>query len=144
MAVGLFNTRAQVSYKVPETLDLFNEVALLRRELEEHGVMLQALLRTQGRSVAAELITELRKDPIASSILLKVDGERSQGDILASLKASKIRGTSAAAVSRKVDKLRNDYHLITLVRRTKAGNVYRRTLLDKVLGVSRALEQSVE
>jgi arginine repressor len=126
---------------MPETLDLFNEVRLLRAELENQGELVNTLLRTQGAEAARTIVSRLRSDALLSEIYLAIDGKRSQGEILELLRTRGLAGANAATVSRRFDLLANDLGLIVLVGRTKRGKVYRRTAVDKALGISRALSR---
>lgn len=126
---------------MPESPDLYAEVRLMRAEIDDHGAMLQMLLRTQGRELSEAILAEMHGDRALARAFLHVDGVRTQGEILAGLAKEGIRGASKAGMSRKFDKLANDLHLIALVRRTSTGNVYRKTVLDRALGISRALER---
>jgi hypothetical protein len=124
---------------MPETPDLFAEVALLRDEVEEQGDMIDTLVRMSARELKAEILKEMKQDPILAEIFLLVDGARSQGEILKILQERNSKGVSSATISRKLERLQKDLHLIHFVRRVQAGNVYRRGRLDQVLGISRAL-----
>src|SRR5438309_6280533 len=101
--------------KVPETTDLFTEVALLRDEIEEQGDMINALVRVSGRELKAQILKEMADDRPLAEIFLMVDGVRSQGEIL-KLFSYQGKGPSSATVSRKLDRLYKDLHLIHFVR----------------------------
>jgi hypothetical protein len=121
-----------------ESNELFNEIAVLRDEVEEQGAMLDALVRA---SVGDRLVELLRKDQAAINVLLAVDGVRSQTEIVDHLRSSGDKGASAASVSRKLKALGEDYGLVALSHRAGSGNVYHRTRLDRALRVSRTLER---
>jgi hypothetical protein len=127
---------------VAESLDLFNEVRLLRARVEELGAMTETLVRSQGKELASAMLERLRADRALAEIFLLTDGERSQNEILADLKTRRIPGASSATVSRKCEALDKDLHLIAFMRRSQKGKIYRRTDLDRVLGISRALSQN--
>jgi len=124
---------------MPESLDLFHEVARLRDEVEEQGEMIDTLVRTNARGLRTEVLDEMKKDPTLAEVLLLVDGARSQGEILKVLQQRGGKGASSATVSRKLDYLHRDLRLIHFVKREKSGNVYRTGRLDQVLGITRAL-----
>ena len=88
-----------------ESTQLFNEIANMRDELDEQGMMLDALVRASG--VGERIVELLRKDPTAASVLLAVDGKRSQREIVKFLEDSGSR-TSEATVSRKLATLSKD------------------------------------
>jgi len=118
---------------VPESTDLFNEVAIMRDELEEQGAMLDALVRSSG--AGQEILDRLSKDDSAARVLLAVDGVRAQGDIADDV------GLSEATVSRALNRLAKDYGLVAISHRNASGKVYHRTRLDRALHVSRKLGQ---
>lgn len=121
---------------MPESDEIFTEVAQLRDEVDEQGLMLDALVRASG--VDQRIIEALAKDKTATAILLAVDGQRSQTEIGAMLKAKGLPG-SPATVSQKIDMLANDLGLIALSHQNRSGKVYHRTRLDRALKVSRTL-----
>lgn len=122
-----------------ESKDLFAEIAKLRDEVDEQGLMLDALVR--GNGVGTALVDTLRGDPKATAVLLAVDGKRSQGEIVTYLKSRGV-SISPATVSRKIDYLANDLGLIALSHHQASGKVYHRTRLDRALKVSRELEKT--
>ena len=124
-----------------ESLDLFNEVRQLRSRVEELGAMTETLVRAQSGPLLVAMLDRLTKDPTLRAVLLSVDGTRSQNEILDELRRARVPGASAATVSRKLETLANDLHLIELRARTSKGKIYGRTNVDRILGVSRALEK---
>jgi hypothetical protein len=122
-----------------ESNELLAQVAQLRNEVEDISVMTRSLFRTMGSEERKEVLEEMRRDPSVGAIFLLVDGARSQGEIVDLLKARKVKGASRASVSRKLERLHHDLELIALVRRVKAGNVYRQTAKAEALGLIRAL-----
>jgi CRP-like cAMP-binding protein len=126
---------------MPESEELYAQVDALTREVQEHGVILRSLLRTQARELRDAITAEMDVDPLLARILLLVDGVRTQGEIVEELNRSQHGATSQPTVSRKMSHLRDDLGLIAPIRRTKQGQVYKRTVLDEALGVSRALER---
>jgi hypothetical protein len=124
-----------------ESIDLFNEVRQLRSRVEEIGGMTEALVRAQSAELKSAMLERLAKDQALKAAFLAVDGQKSQGQVLEVLTKAKIRGASPATVSRKIDVLEKELHLIELVDRTAKGKIYRRTNLDRILGISRQLEK---
>jgi hypothetical protein len=124
-----------------ESRELFAQIAQLRAEVEDIGTMTRSLYRTTAKGERKEVLDEMRRDPSIGAIFLLVDGDRSQNEIVAELTSRKVRGASRASVSRKLERLHHDLELIALVRRTKAGNVYRQTAKAEALGLVRALEK---
>jgi hypothetical protein len=124
---------------MPESPDLFAEVALLRDEVEEQGEMIDSLVRASGKELKAEILNAMKEDPALAQIFLLVDGRRTQGEIVKVLTDRKVKGASAAGVSLRMQRLHKDLYLVHLVRRVAGGNVYRRSRLDQALGISRAV-----
>jgi hypothetical protein len=127
---------------MPETTDLFNEIAIMRDELEEQGAVLDALVR--AGDTADRVLDALHKDSVAARVLLAVDGSRSQTEIVNLLKSEGVPGASPATVSRKLKALYEDYGLIAPSHRPGAGNVYHRSRLDRALHISRQLEREAK
>jgi arginine repressor len=127
---------------VPETDDLLAEVKRLRQEQEDHGEIIEALLRHSGREVREEIMRELAADDVMAEILLLVDGVRSQGEILDDLQSREIPQSSAMTVSRRFQHLSERRHLISLRAKTASGNVYRRTKFERTLGIVRELQRT--
>jgi hypothetical protein len=124
-----------------ESNELFAQIAQLRGEVEDIGVMTRSLLRTMGSEERTKLLSDMRQDPSLGAIFRLVNGSRSQQEIVDELTLHGVKGASRASVSRKLEKLHHDLELIALVRRTKAGNVYRRTAKADALGLARSLEK---
>jgi hypothetical protein len=125
---------------VAESLDLMNEVRLLRARVEELGGMTEILVRASSEELVASMLGRFADDKALREVFLRADGVRSQGEILEQLREDGVPG-SAATVSRKLELLANELHLVELVDRTAKGKVYRRTGLDRILGISRSLER---
>jgi hypothetical protein len=122
-----------------ETLDLFAEVAAMRDELEEQGTMIDALVRTSGSSFRDQVMAVMTDDPTLAEVYRLVDGQRTQAEILETLRSRGMKGASSRGISERMAKL-HDLDLIMLVdRRAGGAKVYRRTRLDRALGISRAL-----
>jgi len=113
----------------------------MRYELEEVGEMVNALVRMNARELKPQLLAEMKQDPALADVFLLVDGATSQGEILKRLQGRGNKGASAASVSRKLDRLAKELHLIHFASRNKTGNVYRLTRLAEVLGLRRAIER---
>jgi hypothetical protein len=108
-----------------ETIDLFNEVRQLRSRVEEIGGMTEALVRAQSGDLTQAMLERFDSDASLKSTFLAVDGQRSQGEILEVLKRAKTKGASAATVSRKIETLEKELHLIELSNRTAKGGFER-------------------
>ena len=123
-----------------ESLDLFSEVRSLRARVDELGAMTETLVRAQSGDLISAMLERFSADSSLKAVFLAVDSERSQSEILASLSKKGLKGASAATVSRKLDVLEGEMHLIELVDRTAKGKIYRRANLDRILGISRRMK----
>ena len=122
---------------MPETPDLFNEVALLRDQVEDMAKSVSALAR---HSVYRDAVLEaMKQDSLLAEVFLLVDGKRTQKDILAALRASGGSG-SQATVSRKLEQLVEDWDLVRPTTRDASGIKYVHTSLAKDLKIKRTLE----
>ena len=123
---------------MPETHDLFNEVAQIKDEVEDVREMVDALVRVNSSQLKADILKEMVSDRALAEVFLLIDGSRSQGEILKALQERGVRGASPATVSRKLERL-VELNLVHFVRREAAGKVYRTARLAEVLGLRRAL-----
>lgn len=121
-----------------ESDELFTEVAAVRDEIEEQGAMINALVRASSPELRKTLLDAFDADPALREIYRLIDGQTSQGQIVAKLATKRLKGTSRSAVSNKVDDLVHE-GLIARVGRTRDGIVYKKSRLDAALGISRAL-----
>lgn len=117
-----------------------NEVRLLRARVEELGGMTETLVRASSKELVASMLGRFSDDKTLRAVFLRVDGVRSQSELVEQLRKDG-DGGSSATVSRKLELLANELHLIELVDRTAKGKVYRRSGLDRILGISRSLER---
>lgn len=125
-----------------ESLDLFNELRQLRSRVDELGLMTETLVRAQSKDLMEAVMARFDGDPALKAVFMSVDGVRSQNEILTRLKKASLKGASKATVSRKIEGLEHELHLIVLADRTAKGKIYKKTTIDKILGVSRRLERS--
>ncbi len=123
---------------MPETHDLFNEVAQIKDEVEDVREMVDALVRVNSNQLKADILKDMVSDRALAEVFLLIDGSRSQGEILKALQERGVKGASPASVSRKLERL-GELNLVHFVRREAAGKVYRTARLAEVLGLRRAL-----
>ena len=123
---------------MPESVELFNEIASLRDQVDDMSRSVAALTRKSG--FKDDILEAMAADKMLADIFLLVDGKRSQVEILAELKAATKTG-SAASVSRKIDILVEDWDLIRPTGRSSKGISYVQTSLAKDLGIARALQR---
>jgi hypothetical protein len=98
----------------------------------------KSLVRAQGKELVEAMVARLTADEILRNVFLAVDGKRSQSEIVERVKRSGKSGSNAT-ISRKVEVLVQEMHLIELADRTAKGKIYKRTKLDRILGISRRL-----
>jgi DNA-binding transcriptional ArsR family regulator len=127
---------------MPESDELFVEIAAMRDELEEQGAMIDALVRASGPELRSAILNEMDGDAVLREVFLLIDGSHSQSDIIEELSSRGMRGVSQANVSRKMDRLENELHLIIRTRRRSSGVVFKTTRLDRALGISRELKRT--
>jgi hypothetical protein len=122
-----------------ETLDLFAEVAAMRDELEEQGTMIDALVRASGGSFRDQIMAAMTNDTTLAEVYRLVDGHRTQAEILRLLRGRGMKGASSRGISERMTKLQHLDMIALVDRRAGGAKVYRRTRLDRALGISRAL-----
>jgi hypothetical protein len=125
---------------MPESTELFNEIAMLRDQVDDMSRSVAALTRKSG--LRDDIVKAMDDDPMLMRVFLLVDGKRTQTEILSELKAAGHPG-SPASVSRKIDALVEDWDLIRPTRRSVKGISYVHTSLAKDLGIARALQRKL-
>lgn len=123
---------------MPETPDLFAEVANLRDQVDDMARSVSAIARKSG--VREDIMNAMDKDPTLASVFLLVDGLRTQRDMV---KDSKQSGSpiSQATVSRKLETLAQDWDLVRPTSRGKDGIRYVHTSLANDLRIARLLQK---
>lgn len=124
---------------MPESSDLFAEVANLRDQVDDMSRTVSAIARKSG--VKEDILEAMTRDPLLAEVFLLVDGERTQADIVQEL-AGKGRPATQPTVSRKLDVLMEDWDLVRKTSRSKAGTRYIRTSLAQDLRIARALQSN--
>ncbi len=119
---------------MPESVDAFDEIQQIRIRLDGIEQTQEMLVRANATQVLAEVDELVDKDEMAARVYLLVDGRRTQQDIATEL------ATSEATVSRRLEKLR-EVHLIRLVDRRGAGNVYQKAAADRILRLSTRIQR---
>ncbi|MFL6090448.1 MAG: hypothetical protein ACJ71Z_09935 [Aeromicrobium sp.] len=123
---------------MPETPDLFAEVAMLRDQVDDMNRSVSALTRRSG--ALQDILEEMQKDEVLAEVFLAVDGTRSQAEIVEVLKKGRNK-PSQTTVSRKLDKLVEDWDLIRPHTRSAKGIVLTQTSLARALKVERQLRK---
>jgi hypothetical protein len=125
---------------MPESSELYSEIANLRDQVEDMSKSISAIARRSGAK--EEILKAMANDPLLGRIFLLVDGKRTQNDIV-----EELRGTSTAVsqptVSRKIESLIEDFDLVRKTSRTREGTRYLHTSLARDLRIARALESKV-
>lgn len=125
---------------MPESLDALNELATIRARIEGIEHTQEVLVRAHAKAILAEVDARFDADPILKAIYLLIDGTRTQQELVALL-AGEGHTVSQPTVSRKIDVLRKDLHLVEVDTRTRAGETYKKTAVDRILGITRRLER---
>lgn len=120
-----------------ESLDAFAEISSIRAELEEHGAILSAIVRSNPE-LKESILEELKKDSVMKLVYQLVDGQRTQKEIISEVKLRGVN-TTEMTISRKIEKLREVIFLIHLVGTRNGSPVYARSRLGIVLNIPRAV-----
>jgi hypothetical protein len=126
--------------KDEDFLELFSQIRTIRSRIEAIEGTQEVLVRAQARDILPQLQEAFAVDALAGRVYLEVDGNKSQSDIVAALSAAG-HASSPASVSRKLEKLEQDLHLVVLADRTKAGKIYRKAQIERILNLSRIVEK---
>lgn len=117
--------------------ELFNQVRAINSRVTGMERTQEVLVRAEARQIVDPFLDAVRADPVLGRIYLEVDGTKSQNEIAAALR------TSPATVSRKLDALEKDWHLIVLKDRTKDGKLYERAPVERILNLSRRVTRAL-
>ena len=126
---------------MPETPETFDEIRRLRVQVDDIGAMTETLVRSQGKELEATMMDRFKKDPVLTAVFLLVDAKRSQSEIVEKVGRSSGKGGTNSTISRKIEILSEEMHLIELADHKAKGKIYKRTKLDRILGISRKLEK---
>lgn len=121
---------------MPESLDAFDELQQIRIRLDAIEQTQEMLVRANAAEVLADVDRLTATDELGAKVYLLVNGARTQQDIAADL------NTSEPTVSRRLEKLR-DLHLVRLVDRRGAGNVYQKSAADRILRLSQRIQRAL-
>ncbi len=119
-------------------LEMFNQVRTIRSRIEGIESTQQILVRAEMERIVPPLLDRMRKDPTLAKVYLKVNGKLSQKEIANALKISEM------TVSRKIDSLYQDEHVIVLVDRTGAGKIYDKAPVEQILNLSRKISKELK
>ncbi|MEO6701018.1 MAG: hypothetical protein ABI140_14775 [Jatrophihabitantaceae bacterium] len=121
---------------MPETPELFSEIANLRDQVDDMSRSVSAIARKSGWK--DDILQAMENDPTLARVFLLVDGRRTQNDMVAEL-ARTGPTVSQKTVSRKLDNLIQDWDLVRRTTRGKEGIQYVHTSLAADLRIVRAL-----
>jgi len=121
---------------MPETPELFSEIANLRDQVDDMSRTVSAIARKSG--FKDDILEAMAADPVLARVFLAVDGRRTQSDVIAEL-ARTGQAVTQATVSRKLDSLIQDWDLVRKSTRDKSGTRYIRTSLASDLRIERSL-----
>jgi DNA-binding transcriptional ArsR family regulator len=123
------------------SLDTHGEIAQIHARLEAIEHMQEVLVRAEFEKIEKQIWERMDQDDTLAWVFLLVDGRRSQGDIARSMTSLGAKGASEATVSRKLEILFKDLYLIERGERQGNSNIYKRSTVDRVLGIKRKLEK---
>jgi hypothetical protein len=124
--------------KDEDALEMFNQVRTIRSRIEGIESTQQILVRAEMNEIVPPLLERMKKDPLLAKVYLKVDGKLSQKEIAKALK------TSEMTVSRKIETLDQDEHIIVLADRTGAGKIYDKAPVEAILNLSRKIKKELQ
>lgn len=126
-----------------ESDELFAEIRVIRSRIEGIEHTQEILVRAQHKQILPALLEMFENDPTLARIYLLIDGQRSQREVVQALRGQGHEISSEATVSRKIDRLANDLALVDLIDQTRKGKIYRRSAVDRILGLSRLVQKMV-
>ncbi len=112
----------------------------MRLDAIEHAT--EVLVRAQESQIWPPLEKLFKDDRLLAEIYLLIDGEVSQREIVASLRAKGIT-VDEPRVSRGIRSLR-DASLVQLVERNSKGNIYTTVRLEKILHLKKRVARLIE
>ena len=124
---------------MPETPELFAELANLRDQVDDMSRTVSAIARKSGWK--EDILVAMAKDPTLARVFLLVDGRRTQNDMVTELTRTGDH-VSQVTVSRKLDSLIQDWDLVRKSSRGKDGTKYVWTSLATDLRIARTLEKA--
>jgi hypothetical protein len=124
-----------------DTLETFSEIRQIRMRIEGIAHTQEVLIRAHAEAIEKEIWEWMDRDSTLAQVYLLVDGRRSQTEIVATMQKAGVDGASHASVSRKMEILSKELHLVELSDHTKSGKTYKRTAIDRILRIGRKLEK---
>src|SRR5688572_28449010 len=121
---------------MPESSELFAEIANLRDQIDDMSRTVSAIARKSG--FKDDILEAMEKDPLLARVFMLVDGKRTQNDIVDELRKQGV-GTQPT-VTRKLDSLIQDWDLVRKSTPDRTGTRYVHTSLSRDLRIARALE----
>jgi hypothetical protein len=117
-----------------ESSELHEKVDKILQRVESMDSFMPWLIRPQAEQIRESLLAWFKKQSSAARVYLEIDGDRTVTAIGQKL------GMKQPNVSREIAKLRDD---VGLIEQKTVGNttVYRKTKIDRVLGLTKELER---
>lgn len=125
---------------MPETSETLSEIKKLRSEVDQQGEMLDALVRYDPR-VRDSILDEFKNDKVLAAVYLLVDGNKTQQQIVESMKALNIKGASAPMITRKITALRTHMRVITPVAKDGKSWIYAHNRLGRALSLTKNIRK---
>lgn len=135
-------TDAQPAAPIVADQEGLEELREIRMRLDAIEHATEVLVRAQESQIWPPLEKLFKDDRLLAEIYLLIDGEVSQREIVASLRAKGIT-VDEPRVSRGIRSLR-DASLVQLVERNSKGNIYTTVRLEKILHLKKRVARLIE
>lgn len=120
--------------------DVYKEIRFLRDRVQAIDHKQEVLIRAQRAAIETEVLSAMRADPKLARVYVNVDGKRTQKEIVDVLGATG-KAMSQPTVSRRMDVLSGELAVIELVDRTRLGDVYAKSAVDRILRLTPKVER---
>ena len=121
-----------------ETSDALSEIKKMRSELDQHGEMLDALIR-YSPIIRDSILDEFKKDKVLSAVYLLIDGIRTQQQITDIMKIT--QGASQPTVTRKIKELKDQMRVITPIAKDSNSWIYAHNRLGRALSLTKKIRK---
>ena len=121
-----------------ETSDALSEIKKMRSELDQHGEMLDALIR-YSPIIRDSILDEFKKDKVLSAVYLLIDGVRTQQQITDIMKIT--QGASQPTVTRKIKELKDQVRVITPIAKDSNSWIYVHNRLGRALSLTKKIRK---
>lgn len=121
-----------------ETSDALSEMKKIRSELDQHGEMLDALIRYDP-VIRDSILDEFKKDKVLSAVYLLIDGSRTQQQITDTMKTT--QGASQPTVTRKIRELKDQMRVVTPIAKDGKSWIYAHNRLGRALSLTKNIRK---